>query len=72
MANFIQKDNKKRQVVLKDEIKRLEYKAIIKNLNLPKQVRYEYVLKLNNLKLFIFLNLKLMIQKLNICHIKIF
>ena len=51
MANFIQKDNKKRQVVLRDEIKRLEYKAIIKNLNLPKQVRYEYVLKLNNLSL---------------------
>ena len=51
MANFIQRDNKKRQLVLKDEMKRLEYKAIIKNLNLPKQIRYEYVLKLNNLSL---------------------
>jgi len=49
MANFIQKDNTRRKLVFKNEIKRLEYKCIIKNLNLPKQVRYEYVLKLNNL-----------------------
>ena len=49
MANFIQKDNTRRQLVLKNETKRLEYKSIIKNLNLPKEVRYEYVSKLNNL-----------------------
>ena len=49
MANFIQKDNKRRQLVLKNESKRLEFKCIIKNLSLPKQVRYEYVSKLNNL-----------------------
>jgi small subunit ribosomal protein S14 len=49
MANFIQKDNTRRKLVFKNEIKRLEYKSIIKNLNLPKEVRYDYVYKLNNL-----------------------
>jgi ribosomal protein S14 len=49
MANFIQKDYTRRKLVFKDETKRLEYKFIIKNLNLPKEVRYEYVSKLNNL-----------------------
>ena len=49
MANFIQRDNKRRKSVFKNEIKRLEYKSIIKNLNLPKEVRYEYVSKLNGL-----------------------
>ncbi len=49
MANFIQKDNQKRHLVLQNEIKRLEYKSIIKNFNLPKEIRYEYVSKLNKL-----------------------
>ena len=49
MANFVQKDNTRRKLVLKNESKRLEYKSIINNLSLPKQVRYEYVYKLNNL-----------------------
>ena len=49
MANFIQTDKKRRKLVFKHETKRLEYKSIIKNLNLPKEVRYEYVSKLNNL-----------------------
>ena len=49
MANFVQKDNKRRKLVLKNESKRLEYKSIINNLSLPKQVRYKYVYKLNNL-----------------------
>jgi len=49
MVNFVQKDNKRRKLVLKNESKRLEYKCIISNLSLPKQVRYDYVYKLNNL-----------------------
>ena len=38
MANFIQRDNKRRQLVFKNETKRLEYKCIIKNLVLEIKV----------------------------------
>ena len=49
MANFIQTDTKRRKLVLENETKRLEYKSIIKNLNLSKEIRYQYVEKLNDL-----------------------
>ena len=49
MANFIQTDIRRRKLVLRDETKRLEYKSIIKNANLSKEIRYQYVEKLNNL-----------------------
>lgn len=49
MTNFIQKDHNKRRIVNKYELKRLQYKSIIKNLNLGKQIRYTYINKLNQL-----------------------
>lgn len=47
MANFIQKDFTKRQLVSKNELKRLEYKSIIKNQKISKQIRFQYIIKLN-------------------------
>ncbi len=49
MANFIQKDFTKRQLVAENELKRLEYKSIIKNQRISKQIRYKYISKLNKL-----------------------
>ena len=49
MANFVQKDLIKRQLVAKNELKRLEYKSIIKNQKLTKEIRYKYIIKLNKI-----------------------
>ena len=49
MANFVQKDLIKRQLVTKNELKRLEYKSIIKNQKLTKEIRYKYIIKLNKI-----------------------
>jgi small subunit ribosomal protein S14 len=49
MTNFIEKDSVKRQLVAKNELKRLEYKSIIKNQRISKQTRYKYISKLNKL-----------------------
>ncbi len=49
MTNFIQKDYFKRQLVAKNELKRLEYKSIIKNQKIIQKVRYKYINKLNKL-----------------------
>ncbi len=49
MANFVQKDFIKRQLVTKNELKRLEYKSIIKNQKLTKEIRYKYIIKLNKI-----------------------
>lgn len=47
MSNFVQKDFNKRQLVKKNELKRLQYKSIIKNQELIKEIRYKYINKLN-------------------------
>ncbi len=49
MTNFIEKDYVKRQLVAKNELKRLQYKSIIKNQKLTKEIRYKYINKLNKL-----------------------
>ena len=49
MTNTIQKDQKRRTLVSKNELKRLQYKTIITDLSIPKEIRYKYVCKLNNL-----------------------
>ena len=49
MANFIERDKKRRQLVCKYELKRIEYQSIIKNTQLSKQIRYNFINKLNAL-----------------------
>jgi small subunit ribosomal protein S14 len=49
MSNFIKNDIIKRQLVNKNELKRLQYKYIIKNLNINTEIRYNYINKLNKL-----------------------
>lgn len=49
MANNLQKDKRLRFLASRYELKRIQYKSIINNLCLPKEIRYEYVFKLNKL-----------------------
>ncbi len=49
MFNSIQKDLNKRKLVLKNELKRLQYKFLIKNQSINKEFRSEYIQKLNKL-----------------------
>ena len=47
MNNLVYRDKKKRNLYFKYEIKRLEYKSLLNDLNLPKEVRYNIMLLLN-------------------------
>ena len=47
MANFIQTDIKKRNLVCKHEVQRLNYKFVIKNLSLTQNLRLSSINKLN-------------------------
>ena len=47
MANFNQKDQRKREHVRKFEVQRQLLKALIKNQTLSQSLRYEYMLKLH-------------------------
>lgn len=49
MSNYIYKDLNKRQLVFKNELKRLQYKYIIKNKSIDKLTRLENIYKLNKL-----------------------
>ena len=49
MSNLIYRDKKKRNLHLKYETKRLEYKSILNDLSLPKQLRYNFTVLLNKL-----------------------
>lgn len=49
MANFNQKDQRKRENVKKFEVQRQLLKALIKNQTVPQSLRYEYMLKLHEL-----------------------
>ncbi len=49
MANLMQKDGLIRELVSKNELKRLQYKSIIKNQNLSLTDRYKFINKLNKL-----------------------
>lgn len=48
--NSIRKDKHKRNLFKNLEVKRIEYKSIIHNISLPKELRFNYVSILNNLK----------------------
>ena len=47
MKNIVLRDKKRRVLVFKNEIRRLQYKSIIKNLTIPGRIKDEYVFKLN-------------------------
>lgn len=49
MCNFIQKDLNKRKLVYNNELKKLQYKYLIKNQSVNKEIRSEYINKLNKL-----------------------
>jgi small subunit ribosomal protein S14 len=49
MSNLIYRDKKKRNLHLKYETQRLEYKSILNDLSLPKELRYNIMLALNKL-----------------------
>ena len=49
MCNFIQKDLNKRNLVYNNELKKLQYKYMIKNQSINKEIRSEYINKLNKL-----------------------
>lgn len=49
MANFIQRDKKRRELIKKYEIKRILYKSLIKNFCVPKEIKYIYMDRLNKL-----------------------
>lgn len=49
MVNYIQKDKKKRQIVNQFELKRSQYKYIIKDSSLPKEKRINAFFLLNRL-----------------------
>jgi len=49
MSNLIQRDKKKRNLYLKQEIKRLEYKSLFNDLTLEKEFRYNSMLALNKI-----------------------
>lgn len=49
MSNLIYRDKKKRSIYFKYEIKRLEYKSLLNDLSLPKELRYNVMQLLNKL-----------------------
>ncbi len=49
MTNSIQRDLKRRKLFSKYELKRLQLKNIINDLNIPKEIRYNCILELNKL-----------------------
>ena len=49
MSNYILKDDNKRKLFLKNELKRLQYKYVIKNQTIDKQTRTLNIIKLNKL-----------------------
>lgn len=49
MSNLIQRDKKKRNLYLKQEIKRLRYKSLFNDLTLEKEFRYNIMLLLNKI-----------------------
>ena len=49
MTNFTTKDFTKRQLIYKYMLKRIQYKSIIKNQTVNKEIRYKYINMLNTL-----------------------
>ena len=49
MVNSIQRDLKRRKLFAKNELKRLELKSLINDLNISKEMRYNFITQLNKL-----------------------
>lgn len=49
MTNFIHRDKNRRKLVSIYEIKRLQYKSLINDLSIPKEIKNNYIDKLNKL-----------------------
>ena len=49
MSNQKQRDNNRRQLCKKQELKRIEYKLIIQDLSLPYEIRFKSLQMLNSL-----------------------
>ena len=47
MKNIVKRDVKRRNLFLKNELKRVQYKSIIKNFSIPGETKDQYVSKLN-------------------------
>lgn len=50
MKNIVNRDQKRRNLFLKNELKRVQYKSIIKNFFISGDKKDEYVTKLNKIK----------------------
>ena len=49
MKNIVLRDKKRRTLFLKNELKRVQYKSIIKNFDISGETKDEYAFKLNKL-----------------------
>ena len=49
MTNFIQRDKNRRKLIAKYELKRVQYKSLIKDFSIPKGIKNVYIEKLNKL-----------------------
>ena len=49
MKNIVKRDQNRRSLVLKNELKRVQYKSIIKNFSISGETKDQYVSKLNKI-----------------------
>lgn len=49
MTNYIQRDKNRRKLISKYELKRIQYKSLIKDFSIPKEIKTLYIDKLNKL-----------------------
>ena len=49
MTNSIHRDNNRRKLIPIYELKRLEYKSLIRDFSVPKDIKYTFITKLNKL-----------------------
>ncbi len=49
MANFVNRDKNRRNLIHKYELKRVQYKSIIKDSSISKEIRIFYIDKLNRM-----------------------
>ena len=49
MKNIVKRDQKRRNLFLKNELKRVQYKSLIKNSSIAGVIKHKYVSKLNQI-----------------------
>ena len=49
MKNIVKRDQNRRTLVLKNELKRIQYKSLIKNFSISGETKDQYVSKLNRI-----------------------